>query len=172
MDPSGLAAKIVNQKGLDLAVVELRGNVGWPSNFRARTFIDLLKSLGRFDLLYAVLDSGGGSPVDSWGVYRFLKMASEARYGSLILITGHCSADAILIALAFDQILMRPGTYLEFRSISLSRPIAGRRVTELLARLVAKRSGSRPEEVLVWMDKNKRLSETECLERSLCDAIV
>jgi ATP-dependent protease ClpP protease subunit len=167
-----MEAKLIRQKGLKVAFVDLHGDVGWPSNFRARTFIDFLRGLGSYDLLYAVLDSAGGSPVDSWGIYRFLKIAPKARHGSVVLITGQCSADAILIALAFNQILMRPGTYLEFRSISLSRPVAGRRVSEVLARRAAERSGVRVEEVRGWMDKNKKLSADECLSRSLCDATV
>jgi ATP-dependent protease ClpP protease subunit len=167
-----MEAKLISQKGLKVAFVDLYGNVGWPSDFRARTFIDSLRGLGNYDLLYAVLDSAGGSPVDSWGIYRFLEMAPKTRHGSLVLITGLCSADAILIALGFSQILMRPGAHIEFRPISLSRAVAGRRVTEVLARVVAERSGARREEVRGWMDKNKKLSAEECLKRSLCDAIV
>jgi len=172
MNSGGLEAKLISQNNLNLAVVELNGNVGWPSDFRAKTFIDTLKGLGSYDLLYSVLDSAGGSPVDSWGIYHFLKTAPKARYGSVVLIAGQCSADAILIALGFNQILMRPGAYLKFESIMFSRPVAGRLVTRLLARLVAERSGSQPEDVLGWMDKNKKLSATDCLERSLCDALV
>jgi ATP-dependent protease ClpP protease subunit len=101
MNPSGLEGKVVRQKDLDVAVVEISGDVGWPSALRASNFIDMIASLGNYDVL---LDSNGGSPVDSWAIYDFLKTLSPPRYGSLVLITGRCSADAILIALGFNQI--------------------------------------------------------------------
>ena len=172
MNPSGLEAKVVRQKDLDVAVVEMGGDVGWPSALRASDFIDLMGSLGNYDVLYAILDSSGGSAVDSWGIYNFLKSLSPPRYGSLVLITGACSAEAILIALGFNQILMRPDAYIEFRSLHRARTASGSTVTGLLARLVAQRTSSQVEEVLRWMDKNKKLSAAECLRLSLCDAIV
>jgi ATP-dependent protease ClpP protease subunit len=172
MNPSGLEAKVIRQKDLDVAVVEMSGDVGWPSPVRAADFIDLMRGLGNYDLLYAILDSGGGSPVDSWGIYDFLKSLSPPRYGSLVLITGRCSGDAILIALAFTQILMRPDARIEFRSLQRAGTTSASKATGLLARLVAQRTGSPVEEVHRWMDKNKKLSATECLSQSLCDAIV
>jgi ATP-dependent protease ClpP protease subunit len=118
------------------------------------------------------LDSSGGSAVDSWGIYDFLKTLSPPRYGSLVLITGQCSADAILIALAFNQILMRPDAYIGFRPLQRTRTASGSKATGLLARLVAQRTSSQVEEVFRWMDKNRKLSAEECLRLSLCDAIV
>jgi len=172
MNPSGLGAKVVRQKDLDVAVVEMSGDVGWPSALRALGFIDLMRSLGNYDVLYAILDSGGGSVVDSWGIYDYLKTLSPPRYGSLVLITGRCSADAILIALAFNQILMRPYASIEFRTLQRTGTASRSKATGLLARLVAQRTSSQVEEVLRWMDKNKKLSAAECLRLSLCDAIV
>jgi ATP-dependent protease ClpP protease subunit len=172
MNPSGLQAKVVRQKDLDVAVVEMSGEIGWPSSLRVSAFMDLLKSLGNYDVLYAILDSSGGSPVDSWGIHDFLKKLSPPRYESLVLITGRCSGDAILIALAFNQILMRPYANIEFRPLQLAGKASASKVTGLLARLVAQRSGSPVEEVFRWMDKNKTLSAEECLKLSLCDAIV
>jgi ATP-dependent protease ClpP protease subunit len=172
MNPSGLGARVVRQKGLDVAVVEMSGDVGWPSALRASDFIDLMRSLGNYDVLYAILDSSGGSAVDSWGIYDFLKTLSPPRYGSLVLITGECSADAILIALAFNQILMRPDAYIEFRPLQRTGTASGSKATGLLARLVAQRTSSQVEDVFQWMDKNRRLSAAECLRLSLCDAIV
>jgi ATP-dependent protease ClpP protease subunit len=172
MNPSGLEAKVVRQKDLDVAVVEMSGDVGWPSALRALGFIDLMRSLGNYDVLYAILDSGGGSVVDSWGIYDFLKTLSSPRYGSLVLITGECSADAILIALAFNQILMRPDATIEFRPLQLTRTANASKATGLLARLVAQRTSSQVEEIFRWMDKNRKLSAPECLRLSLCDAIV
>jgi ATP-dependent protease ClpP protease subunit len=172
MNLRGLEAKVVRQKDLNVAVVEMSGEVGWPSALRASSFMDLIGSLGNYDMLYAILDSSGGSAVDSWNIYDFLKTLSSPRYGSLVLITGRCSADAILIALAFDQILMRPYANFEFRRLQRAGAAGGSKITGLVARLVAQRSGSRVEEVLRWMDKNAKLSATECLKLSLCDAIV
>jgi ATP-dependent protease ClpP protease subunit len=171
MNPSGRGAKIVHQKGLDLAVVEINGDVGWPSALHARSFIDSIKGLANYDLLYALLDSGGGSPIDSWAIYDFLKTVSP-RYGSLGLITGRCSADAIIIAMAFNQILMLPHAYVEFCPLRRPRSASSSKFNGVLARLVAQRTGSGKEEVLRWIDKNKKLSATECLRLSLCDAIV
>ena len=172
MNPSGLEAKVVRQKDLDVAIVEMIGDVGWPAALRAKAFIDSMANLGNYDVLYAILDSSGGSPVDSWGIYDFLKTLLPPRYGSVVLITGRCSADAILIALAFNQILMRPDAYMEFRPLQRARTASGSKATKLLARLVAQRIGSQLEEVFRWMDKNRKLSATECLRHSLCDAIV
>jgi ATP-dependent protease ClpP protease subunit len=172
MNRRGLEAKVVRQKDLDVAVVEMSGDVGWPSGILASGFIDLMGSLGNYDLLYGILDSSGGSAVDSSGIHDFLKTLSAPRYGSLVLITGACSADAILIALAFNQILMRPDAYMEFRSLQRPGMVSGSKVTGVLARLVAKRTSSQIEEVFRWMDKNTKLSAPECLRLSLCDAIV
>jgi ATP-dependent protease ClpP protease subunit len=171
MNPSGVGAKIVHQKGLDLAVVEINGDVGWPSALRAGSLIDSIKGLGNYDILYAVLDSSGGSAVDSWAIYDFLKTVSP-RYGSLGLITGRCCADAIVIALAFDQILMLPHAYIQFLPLPRLRSASWSKFNGLLARLVAQRTGSGNEEVLRWIDKNKKLSAPECLRLCLCDAIV
>jgi ATP-dependent protease ClpP protease subunit len=172
MNPLGLEGKVVRQKDLDVAVIEMGGDVGWPSALRALDFIDLMGSLGNYDVLYAILDSSGGSAVDSWGIYDFLKTLSPPRYGSLVLITGECSADAILIALAFNQILMRPDASIEFRPLQRTRTAGASKATGLLARLVAQRTSSQVEEVFRWMDKNRKLSAAECLRLSLCDAIV
>ena len=45
-------------------------------------------------------------------------------------------------------------------------------VTELIARLIAQRVKCRVEDVLGWMDKNKKFTAEDCLKLSLCDAIV
>jgi ATP-dependent protease ClpP protease subunit len=168
----GIEAKIVRQNGLDLAMVEMHGDIGWPSAFRAKTFIDSLKSLGAHDVLYGVLDSPGGSPIDSWSIFHFLTGIQKPRYGSLVLITERCAGDAILIPLAFDQILMRPSAHIQFTVLHLPNPKVGQRCNQLLAGQVAERTGSQVEDVLGWMDKSKKLSAAECLERSLCNAIV
>jgi ATP-dependent protease ClpP protease subunit len=168
----GIEAKIVRQNGLDLAIVEMHGDIGWPSACRAKPLIDSLKSLGAYDVLYGVLDSPGGSVIDSWAIFQFLTGIQKPRYGSLILITERCAGDAILIPLAFDQILMRPTAYIQFTVLHFPNPKAGQRGNQLLARRVAERTGSKVEDVLGWMDKNKKLSAGECLECSLCDAIV
>jgi hypothetical protein len=96
----------------------------------------------------------------------------KPRHGSLVLITERCAGDAILIPLTFDQILMRQSAYIQFTALHFPNSKAGQRSNQLLARRIAERTGSRIEEVLGWMDKNKKLSAEECLERSLCDAIV
>jgi hypothetical protein len=167
-----IEAKIVRQNGLDLAMVEMHGEIGWPSAFRGKTFIDSVKGLGPYDVLYGVLDSPGGSPIDSWGICQFLTGLQRPRYGSLVLITERCAGDAILIPIVFDQILMRPWAHIQFTALHFPSLKAEQRCNQLLARWIAERTGSEAEEVLGWMDKNKKLSAQECLERSLCDAIV
>jgi ATP-dependent protease ClpP protease subunit len=119
-----------------------------------------------------MLDSGGGSVVDAWIIYDYLMARPAPKPRSLVLVTGQCSSDAILIALAFDQILMRPDAYMQFQPVNLTRPIAGQRATRFIGLKVADRTGSTFEDVLRWMDKNKRFTADECLARSLCDAIV
>jgi ATP-dependent protease ClpP protease subunit len=172
MNSGALEANVVGHQGQQVAVIKLYGNLGWPSALQSRNVMKLLNGLGDYDILYAILDSAGGSPVEAWLIYDFLKKNQTPRLGSLVLIPAECSGDAILIALAFSQILMQPGAHIEFRPILLPRLAAGQRVTRLLSRLVAERAGCRVEDVLGWMDKNKKLSAQECLERSLCDAIV
>jgi ATP-dependent protease ClpP protease subunit len=172
MKSGGIEAKIVRQNGLDLAFVEMHGAIGFPSGFRAKTLIDSFKTLRPYDVLYGVLDSSGGSLSDSWTISQFLRAIPKTNYASLVLIPDRCLGDAILVALAFDQILMRPSAYIQFESTGGSNRKGGRNFNQPLACRVATRTGTQVEEVLEWMDKNKKLSAEECLKRSLCDAIV
>jgi ATP-dependent protease ClpP protease subunit len=155
-----------------MAVISIQGGLGRHHGFRGHDFNKSLGELGNHDVLYTMLDSGGGSVVDAWIIYDYLMARQAPKPRSLLLITGQCSNDAILIALAFDQILMRPDAYMQFQPINLSRPTAGQRATRFIGLKVADRTGSTFEDVLRWMDKNKRFTADECLARSLCDAIV
>ena len=172
MKPGSLEARIEVQKDRRIAVINLSGPIGSPSGFDASRFIESVTSLGQHDVLYAILDSPGGSPVDAWIIFDFLKKAPPRRYGSLVLITGECSGDALVIALGFDQILMRQDAYMELQSAKLSGLAATRQATKLMGRLLARRSRCHLEDVLAWIDTNKRFTAEECLARSLCDAIV
>ena len=167
-----LEAKVVAYKGQRMAVIRLYGAIGPPNGFQASQFVDSLSRLGDYDVLYAILDSSGGSAIDAWIIHDFLNKNRTPRQGSLVLVTNECSGSAILIALAFKQILMRSGSYIRFQPIELSRPIATRRASQVLARLTSQRIKCRVEDVLGWMDKNKKFSAEECLKLSLCDAIV
>ena len=160
------------QHGQRMAAMYLSGIVGLRSGFSARRFIDSLTNLGKYDALYAMLDSSGGSLIDSWAIFNFLTTGSPRPLRSLVLITGECSGDAVLIALAFDQILMRSDTRMGFRPAKFRNLAAIRLVTGVMSRLIAKRIGCQQEDVLAWMHKNKIFTAQECLARSLCDAIV
>jgi ATP-dependent protease ClpP protease subunit len=172
MDPGWLEAKLVAHKRWRMAVIRLYGGVGPPHGFRASQFINSITDLGKYDVLYGILDSGGGSPVDAWIIYEFLRKKPMPRRGSLVLITGHCGADAILIALGFGQILMHPGAWMQFEATKLNNLAAGQQVTRLIARQIAQRAECQIGEVLGWMDKNRKFTAEECLKRSLCDAII
>jgi ATP-dependent protease ClpP protease subunit len=172
MKPGTLEARVEVQKGQRIAVLNFSGTIGLPFGFNAQHFIESLTSLGEHDVLYAVLDSSGGSPVDAWIIFDFLKKATPRRYRSLVLITGECSGDALLVALGFDQILMRQDALIGFQPTELSSLAATRQATKLMARLIARRSRCHVEDVLAWMDKNRRFTAEECLARSLCDAII
>jgi ATP-dependent protease ClpP protease subunit len=172
MNPGSLEAKIVLQKGQRLAVMSLSGSIGLPSGFTATDFSRSLNDLGSHDVLYTILDSSGGSPVDAWTIFNFLRETSSTRDGSLVLVTRECVGDALLIAQAFDQILMRADACLEFRPAKLRSWAAIRVTTKVMAGLIAKRAGCQTEDVLGWIDKNKRFTAEECLARGLCDAIV
>lgn len=171
MKQSSLEAKMVVQNGQRMATMYLSGTVGVRSGFSARRFIESLTSFGKYDALYAMLDSSGGSPSDAWAIFDFLTTGAPKRCRSLVLITGECSGDAVMIALAFDQILMRPAAYMGFRPAKFRNLAAIRLATGVMSRLIAKRAGCQQEDVLAWMDKNKRFTAEECLARSLCDAI-
>jgi ATP-dependent protease ClpP protease subunit len=172
MDPKSLKAQLLTHKGQRMAVIGIQGRLGQDHGFRGHDFNKSLGELGNHDVLYTMLDSGGGSVVDAWIIYDYLMARPAPKPRSLVLITGQCSSDAILIPLAFDQILMRPDAYMQFQPINLSRPTAGQRATRFIGLKVADRTGSTFEDVLRWMDKNKRFTADECLARSLCDAIV
>ena len=172
VDGASLGARIVAYKGQRMAVLTLSGAIGLPLGFHASQFIHSLNQLRDYDVLYTILDSSGGSANDAWLIYDFLIKGPAREHGSLVLITTECSGDAILISLGFQQILMQPQSYICFRPVELSRPAATRRVTKLIAGLVARRIGCRIEDVLGWMDKNTKLTADECLKLSLCDAIV
>jgi ATP-dependent protease ClpP protease subunit len=172
MDARSLQAQLVTHKGQRLAIISLQGRLGQRHGFPGYDFNKSLSELGNYDVLYTIFDSAGGSVVDSWLIYDFLMAAPAPRPRSLVMITGQCSGDAVLIPLAFDQILMRPTAYIQFQPIVLSRPLAGQRTTRFIARMVAERAGSKVEEVMRWMDKNREFTADECLARSLCDAIV
>jgi ATP-dependent protease ClpP protease subunit len=172
MDSGLLEVKLITRKGWRVAAVNLHGNIGSPDGFGAHQFRDSLNGLGDYDVLYATLDSAGGSVVDAWFIYDYLTTGLGSRHESLVLITGQCSGEAILIALGFGQILMRPDSYIRFRPPPLSRPEAVRQASGYIARLLAKRVGRQVDEVLGWMDKNKKFTSDECLQCSLCDGIV
>lgn len=168
MKRGSLEAKIVVQKGQRFALVNVSGSIGLPFGFQGNHFIESLTNLGKYDVLYAIMDSPGGSPVEAWIIFHFLTEARQTRSASLVLIIGECSGDAVLIALAFDQIFMRHDAHMEFRPAGLSRLPATRQVSDLIAR----RAGCQAEDVLAWMDRNRRFTAEECLIRSLCDAII
>ena len=172
MDSGSIEVKLITREGRRMAAVNLHGNIGSPDGFGAHKFRDSLNGLGDYDVLYATLDSSGGSAVDAWFIYDYLTTGQGSQHESLVLITGQCSGEAILIALGFGQILMRPASYIRFRPPPLSRPEAVRRASGFIARLIAKRAGRQVDEVLGWMDKNKKFTSAECLECSLCDGIV
>jgi ATP-dependent protease ClpP protease subunit len=172
MKPGRPEAKILVQKGQRVAVMSHSGTIGPPSGLSASQFIESLTSLGKHDVLYTILDSSGGSPVDAWAIFSFLKRTSHTRNGSLVLITGECAGDALLVALGFDQILMRADACIAFRPAEVRSLATIRLTTKIMARVTAKRAGCQVEDVLAWIDKDRRFTAEECLRRSLCDAIV
>jgi ATP-dependent protease ClpP protease subunit len=171
MDYGSLEARLVTQKGERMAVFRFFGAIGPPRGFRASEFINSLSRLGDYDVLYTILDSSGGSAVEAWIIYDALTKSAQ-RHRSLVLITNECSGTAILIALAFEQILMLRGASIGFLPVELPRVAAARQLTQSMARLIGKRIGRPVEDVLGWMDKNKKFTAEECLSLSLCDAIV
>ena len=172
MDSGSLEVKLITRDGWRVAAVNLHGNIGSADGFEAHQFRDSLNRLGDYDVLYATLDSSGGSAVDAWFIYDYLTTGPGSRHESLVLITGQCTGEAILIALGFGQILMRPASYIHLRPPPLSRLETVHRTSGFIARLIAKRVGRHVDEVLGWMDKNKKFTPDECLACSLCDGIV
>jgi len=103
-----------------MAIVGLHGAIGPPLGIQADRFVNSLSRLGDNDVLFAILDSSGGSAVDAWIIHDFVSKNLAPQHRSLVLITGECSSDAILIALAFEQILMRPGAYIRLEPVPLA----------------------------------------------------
>lgn len=167
-----LEAKVEPTKHGRMAIVRLEGGIGPPDGVQARQFVDAITQLGEFQVLYLTLNSPGGSLIDTWIIHDFLIKDSAQREQSLALITGECSRDAILIPMAFQQILMRPASCIKFEPAQLTKATSSRQVTLVIARLIAQRIRRRPEEVLDWMDSNRTLSPEDCLRLSLCDAII
>src|SRR5258708_20865223 len=125
MDPKSLKAQLLTHKGQRMAVISIQGRLGQDHGFRGHDFNKSLGELGNHDVLYTMLDSDGGSVVDAWIIYNYLMARPSPKPRSLVLITGQCSGDAILIPLAFDQFLILPNTYIHFQPINLSPPAPG-----------------------------------------------
>jgi ATP-dependent protease ClpP protease subunit len=170
--PEALEARLENHDGHRLAVVNLYGDIGSHKGFRARDFRTALAELGNYDTLYALLDSPGGSVFEAWSVYEYLTAGPAGAHPSLVLISGQCSGEAILVALGFKHILMRPGSWVQFNSSKLVSIIAGGHATGVISRLIASRIGCEVADVRGWMDKSRKFTADECLECHLCDAII
>src|SRR5260370_25408914 len=150
MDPKSLKAQLLTHKGQRMAVISIQGRLGEDHGFRGHDFNKSLGELGDHDVVYTMLDSGGGSVVDAWIIYDYLMARPAPKPRSLVLITGQCSNDAILIPLAFDQILMRPDAYMQFQRINLNRPIARQRATKFLGPKESDCTGFTFVDVLRW----------------------
>jgi hypothetical protein len=169
---SSLEPKIEVHKGYRIASIKLRGEVGGGGGFESNHFRSALQQLGRYDMLYAVLDSSGGSVFDAWVIYDYLKSGPASRYPSLVLITGQCSGIAMLLALGFQQILMRPYAYMRFGRIKLTNTHAGRPASLLMAKLIARHAGCDRDKVFNWMRNRYAFTAKQCLKHHLCHAIV
>jgi ATP-dependent protease ClpP protease subunit len=171
MHCSSLEAKIAIQDGYRIACLTLHGEVG-ASGFESSHFYGALQRLGRYDLIFALLDSPGGASFDAWIIYDYLKSGPGSRFPSLVVITGQCTGVAILIALGFRQVLMRADAYMRFGEISLTDAKAARRSTRLMARLVARYALCDQERVTRWISQRYVLTAKQCLRYHLCHAII
>jgi ATP-dependent protease ClpP protease subunit len=172
LDRSSLEPKIEIHKGYRIASIKLRGEVGGGAGFESNHFRSALQQVGRYDMLYAVLDSSGGSVFDAWVIYDYLKSGPASRYPSLVHITGQCSGIAILVALGFQQILMRPYAYMRFERIKLTNADAGRRASRLMANLIARHARCDRDKVFNWTQNNYVFTAKQCLRHHVCHAIV
>jgi ATP-dependent protease ClpP protease subunit len=172
MDRSSLQARVAIYDNYRIANLKLHGEVGLAGGFESRHFHEAVKKLGRYDMLFAYLDSPGGSVFDAWIIHDYLKSGPASRCPSLALITGQCSGTAILIALGFQQILMRTDAYMRFRSVQLTNANAAHRATRQMAKLIASHAGCEPRQVLRWIRQNYVFTAKQCLRFHLCHAIV
>jgi ATP-dependent protease ClpP protease subunit len=172
MEQNPLKASIVVEGNRRLGTIKMHGAIGAESGFGAHHFSAAVRALESYDLLYATLDSSGGSVLDAWIIYDYLRSGPASRYPSLVVIDGECSGTAILIAIAFDQIVMRADSYIQFCPVKLMNLEAGPQTTRMMARLIARRTRHRIEEVLGWMDQHSTFTADQCLARSLCEAII
>jgi ATP-dependent protease ClpP protease subunit len=171
MHRSLLEAKIVIHEGYRIASLTLLGAIG-VGGFESSHFYGALQKLGRYDLIFAYLDSPGGAAFDAWIIYDYLKSGPASKYPSLVVVTGQCTGVAILITLGFQQVLMRPNAYMRFEGINLSNTNAARRSTRLMARLIAKQSRCDQKQVVKWIHNQCVLTAKQCLRYHLCDAII
>jgi ATP-dependent protease ClpP protease subunit len=169
---SSLEPRVEIHKGYRIARIKLHGEVGGSDGFESNHFRSALQELGHYDMLYAVLDSSGGSIFDAWVIYDYLKSGPASRYPSLVLVTGQCSGIALLVALGFQQILMRPYAYMRFERIKLTNAQAGRRASELMAKLIARHAGCDCDKVSNWMQHRYVFTAKQCLRHHFCHAIV
>lgn len=172
MNYGSLEARIVAHEGERFAIVRISGAIGPPLGIQAEQFINSVSQVGDYDFLYGILDSPGGSMIDSWIIYDFLTRDRVPRPRSLVKITGVCLGDAILIALAFEQIIIRRDSYFQFQPVALTKAVGTRPATRLMALIVARRIERRSEEVLGWMENNKKFNGEESLRLGLCNAVV
>ena len=172
MDANPVKASVVVQGNRRLGTIKMQGPIGADIGFEAHHFSAAVRALGRYDMLYATLDSSGGSVLDAWIIYDYLRSGSASRNPSLVVIDGECSGTAILIAIGFDQILIRVDSCIQFCPVTLMNSNAGPKTTRMIARLVARRTRHRIEDVLGWMDKYRKFTADQCFACSLCEAII
>jgi ATP-dependent protease ClpP protease subunit len=171
MHRSSLEAKIAVYEGYRIASLTLHGPVG-IGGFESSHFYGALQKLGHFDLIFAHLDSPGGAAFDAWIIYDYLKSGPASRHPSLVVVTGECTGVAILIALGFQQVLMRHDAYMRFEGISLTNAESARRSTRLMARLIARHVRCDQKRVIRWIRERYVFSAKQCLRYHLCDAII
>ena len=171
MHRSSLEAKIVIHEGYRIARLTLHGEVG-VGGVESSHFYGALQRLGRYDLIFAYLDSPGGAAFDAWIIYDYLKSGPASRYPSLVVVTGECVGVAILIALGFQQVLMRSDAYMRFEGISLTNAKAARRSTQLMAGLVARHARCDQKQVIRWIHEHYVFTAKQCLRYHLCNAII
>jgi ATP-dependent protease ClpP protease subunit len=172
MEPNPIGARLVVEGNRRIAIIKMHGQIGADCGFGAHHFCAAVRGLGSYDLLHATLDSTGGSVIDAWIIYDYLRSGPASRYSSVVIIDGQCSGTAMLIAIGFDQILMRPGSSIQFCPVKLTSSIAGPQTTRMIARLIARRTRHGTDEVLAWIDKERKFNADQCLGCSLCEAII
>jgi len=86
--------------------VDVRGPINQQMTDRIQRSIEDRMKVDPINLIVVVIDSEGGSPVDSIAFANFLASFDSSKIRTVAFVPSHASGDAVLIAMACDHLVM------------------------------------------------------------------